>query len=111
MQAKNNYNLDSLPGQQSQYSLESCIADCERGKYVLSVEATASSLTPYSSTVLNDVSAEGVAGNEIRDTAKVVRTKAQKLAKDLEYEEKRKRGMKSNSRPAESCKERPSFTQ
>lgn len=36
-QANNSYNLDSLPGPKNQYSLESCIADCERGKYVCKV--------------------------------------------------------------------------
>lgn len=45
--------------------------------------------------VLNDVSAEDVAGRQIREAAKSTCVEAQKLIKDMEYEEKK--GGKSSS--------------
>lgn len=53
--------------------------------------------------VLNDISANDNAGKQVRATAKAVCIKAQKLVKDREYEEKKKRG-RSNNRITETSK-------
>ena len=54
--------------------------------------------------VLNDVSANDLAGKQVRATAKAVCMKAQKLMKDREYEEKKRRGSRSNNRITETSK-------
>ncbi len=55
--------------------------------------------------VISDVSAEDVAGKQPRASAKAVCIKAQKLMKDREYEEKKKKGAtKSNHKITETSK-------
>lgn len=56
--------------------------------------------------VLNDISSEDIAGKQVHATAKTVCIKAQKLLKDREYEEKKRRGggAKANNRITETSK-------
>ena len=54
---------------------------------------------PYS--VLSDVSPDDVAGKQVRDTARFVSNNAQKLMKDMQYEEMRGKSYLKNKQHCE----------